>query len=278
MGYFSDLMIDMQERPADFKLAEHLGLTIHELDELVYDIEEDESSDGLLYNYRVEFDIKNSNPVILKKIKNLSDGVRIYLQPYELNEDHYYEEEFEAFSENENHLTKFNDEISNLSSLLTLKIENPELEKILNRQLFIGVIGTMETFLSEVFIKLTLENKEYLKNFISSHPKFKTNKFELREIFKEYEVIEETAKKVMLDTIYHNLPSVSLMFKSTFKIEFPSIGEVYKYVMLRHDLVHRNGMTKEGKPVPVNDIEIVNLIDEVSKFVKKIAEALELDK
>ncbi len=67
MGYFSDLMIDMQERPADFKLAEHLDLTIHELDELVYDIEEDESSDGLLYNYRVEFDIENSNPEILKK-------------------------------------------------------------------------------------------------------------------------------------------------------------------------------------------------------------------
>ncbi|WP_157998129.1 HEPN domain-containing protein [Aquimarina agarivorans] len=201
----------------------------------------------------------------------------MYLQPYELNEDYYYEEEFEAFSENENHLKKFNDEISNLSSLLTLEIKKPELEKILNRQLFIGVIGTMETFLSEVFIKLTLENKDYLKNFISSHPKFKAGKFELKDIFKEYEIIEETAKKVMLDTIYHNLPTVSSMFKSTFKIEFPSIAKVSKFVKLRHDLVHRNGMTKEGEPVPISDVEIVNLIDEVSKFVNEIAKNLELD-
>ena len=81
----------------------------------------------------------------------------------------------------------------------------------------------------------------------------------------------------MLDTIYHNLPTVSSMFKSTFKIEFPSIAKVSKYVKLRHDLVHRNGMTREGEPVPINDVDIVNLIDEVSKFVNEIAKNLELD-
>ncbi len=276
MGYFSDIHIEMQERAGEYKLAELLGISIEELDELMYETETDESKDGLIYNYRIEFDLDNSNLEILKKVKNLSDGRRVYFQPYELDDDFYQEEEFDAIFENEHHLKKYRDEISNLSSLLSLELKDENLNNILNRQIFIGVIGTMETFLSEVFIKLTLENREYLKNFVCTHPTFRKSKFELKGIFEAYDNIEETAKKVMLDTIYHNLPSVSQMFKDTFKIEVPSIQEVYKYVMLRHDLVHRNGMTKEGKPVPIEDKEIVKLIHEVSAFVEGIAKSLGL--
>lgn len=267
----------MQERAQDYKLAEILGISVDELDELTYEIESDSSKDGLIYIYRVEFDTDNSNLAILKKIKNLSDQCRVYIQPYELDEDFYYDEELEAIFENENHLKKFKDEILSLLSLLTISPKDSNLKKILNRQIFISVIGTMETFLSEVFIIKTFEDKKHLINFVNSHPVFKQTKFELREIFKEYERIEETAKKVILDTIFHNLPTVSNMFKDTFQIEFPSIKEMYKYVMLRHDLVHRNGKTKDGSPVPIEDKDILKLIDEVKAFIKQIAKSLNIE-
>ena len=108
------------------------------------------------------------------------------------------------------------------------------------------------------------------------HILFKKRKFELREIFEEYDKIKETAKVVMLDTIYHNLPSVSQMFKDTFKIDFPPIKEVYECVLKRHDLVHRNGKTKDGTPVKPSEIAVNELIDKVSKFVEKIANKLDI--
>jgi len=277
MGYYSELQIEMQEREQDYKLAKILGLTIDELDELIYDIHTDSSKDGLIYNYRVEFDIFNSNPDILKRIKGLSTDNNVYIQPYELDENYYYDEELEAIFENENHLKKFNTEMTSLLSLLSVPLDDKSLKQILNRQIYISAIGTMELFLSEVFIIKTFEDSRYLQNFINSHPFFKRTKFELREIFKEHDKINETAKKVILDTIFHNLPTVSNMYKDTFEVEFPSIKDMYKYVMLRHDLVHRNGKTKEGKNVPIEDTDILKLINDLNVFINEIAVLLEIN-
>ena len=266
----------MQEQESDRHLADLLGLTYDELTELDYEIETDQSNDGLIYNYRVEFDVDNSPNHILKKVKNLKDGCRVYLQPWDFDEEYDYDEQYEAITENKDYLQKFKDEIANLEALNSLKIPDEVLKAILHRQLFISVIGTMETFLADAFINLTNDNEEFLKNFIETHPEFKKRKFELREVFEEYSKIKETGKKVMLDTIYHNLPSVSQMFADTFKIEFPSIKDVYEYVLKRHDLVHRNGKTKEGETVVTDESAITELISKVTIFTNDIATKLNI--
>jgi hypothetical protein len=276
MGHWKEIAIEMQEQESDRRLADLLGITYDELAELDYEIETDQSKDGLIYNYRIEFDVENSPKHILSKIKNLKDGCRVYFQPWDFDEEYDYDEQYEAITENKDYLQKFKDEIANLQALNSLKIPDEDLKAILHRQLFISVIGTMETFLADAFINLTNDNEEFLKNFIETHPEFKKRKFKLREVFEEYAKIKETAKKVMLDTIYHNLPSVSQMFADTFKIDFPSIKEVYKYVLKRHDLVHRNGKTKEGEAVVTDETAINELISKVTHFVIEIATKLNI--
>lgn len=276
MGHWKEIAIEMQEQESDRHLADLLGITYDELTELDYEIETDESKDGLVYNYRVEFDTVNSPKNILQKIKNLEDGCRVYLQPWDLEQDYDYEEQYDAITENKEYLQKFRDELSNLKSLNALAVPDKSLKDILTRQLYISVIGTMETFLSDAFINLTNDKDEFFRNFIETHPEFKKRKFELREIFEEYDKLKETAKVVMLDTIYHNLPSVSQMFKDTFKIDFPSIKEVYECVLKRHDLVHRNGKTKDGTPVKPDENAVNELIENVSKFVEEIANKLDI--
>lgn len=276
MGHWKEIAIEMQEQESERHLADLLGITYDELTELDYEIETDESKDGLVYNYRVEFDTDNSPKNILQKIKNLEDGCRVYLQPWDLEQDYDYEEQYDAITENKEYLQKFRDELSNLKSLNALAVPDKSLKDILTRQLYISVIGTMETFLSDAFINLTNDKDEFFRNFIETHPEFKKRKFELREIFEEYDKLKETAKVVMLDTIYHNLPSVSQMFKDTFKIDFPSIKEVYECVLKRHDLVHRNGKTKDGTPVKPDENAVNELIENVSKFVEEIANKLDI--
>lgn len=249
MGYWKEIAIEMEEQESDRHLADLLGISFEELTELVYEIETDKSNDGLIYNYIVKFDIENSPKHILQKIKNLQYGCQVYLQPWDLEQDYDYEEQYEAITENKEYLQKFRDELSKLRLLNALVVPDIALKGILTRQLYISVIGTMETFLSDAFINLTNDKDEFFRNFIETHPEFKKRKFELREIFQEQDKLRETAKVVMLDTIYHNLPTVSQMFKDTFKMEFPSIKDVYECVLKRHDLVHRNGKTKDGTPV-----------------------------
>lgn len=82
----------------------------------------------------------------------------------------------------------------------------------------------------------------------------------------------------MLDTIYHNLPIVRSMFVNTFNIAFPPISEVYKAVLTRHDLVHRNGFTKDGEPIIIQEENIRVLIKDVKYFVHKLSTELNLYK
>lgn len=274
MGYWSDVQIAMGEREDEAHLAPKLGITYIELCQLDYEIETDESDEGLLYNYRIVF--KENNPTsILEKIKGLDKNLNVYLNPWEFDDELDYDLEFEAIIENNDYSKSFYSEIEKIESLLTLEIPNPDIQNTLYRQIYISVISTLETYLSSSFINRTFDSEDNLKRFVSTHPEFKNRKFEFSQIFEQFDEIENIVQKVMLDTIYHNLPIVRNMYRDTFNISFPDFSEIYKAVLKRHDLVHRNGFTKEGKIVEVNKGVINELINNVKNFIRKLVTELE---
>ncbi len=64
---------EMQEEAFDRKLAVELGISYEELCELEWDIDTNESDDGLVYSYIVTF--SDSSPKdILDKVDGLEDG------------------------------------------------------------------------------------------------------------------------------------------------------------------------------------------------------------
>ena len=83
MGRSKEMMIERQREEFEKKLAGILGISYHELSEIGFEIENNESKDGLLYNYIIEFP-DDSNPVILDKIRGLEDRKRVWLQPWEV--------------------------------------------------------------------------------------------------------------------------------------------------------------------------------------------------
>lgn len=275
MGSGSEHMIEMQKEKSDKELAKKLGITYDELLELDYEIDTEESEDGLIYNYIIGFS-DDAPREILDKIQGIDEDDHVWLPSWELGNDDYYEEQYEAIIANKKFLIKFQEEIGNLEHLNEIDLFDKNLETILKRQIFSSVIGTLETFLSDTFINLTMDNDNYFKNFVETYPEFKQRKFELRHLFVEEGRIKETVKKVLLDIIYHDLPKISNMYAATFKIEFPKIGLLMKSTLTRHDLVHRNGKTKDGKDVIVDKSTIIELIEKVKEFVADIANALNI--
>jgi len=134
----------------------------------------------------------------------------------------------------------------------------------------------LESFLSETFLSLVFDNKFYYQNFVQSHPDYKTQKFELRDIFHKQSQLDSIVKKTILDTIFHNLPTIKNMYQDTFEIVFPSIKQMIKHVVIRHDLVHRNGKTKSGEFIKVTDEQIDNLIENTKEFILQICLKLEI--
>lgn len=274
MGRVKQLLIEMEEDHVGASIAEALNIEHFELIQQKYVISDKPCENGL---YCIEFSPETSKD-FLEKIDNL-EGFKVYLDSseiYNFDDFYYWNTEFDLISERKDYYQTFINEIENLKLLNRLSTPTKELESILKRHVFIGTVTTLENFLSETFINLTINNDKYFRNFIKNHREFKIQKFELRNIFESYEKIEDIAKKVMLETIYHHLPKVREMFKFTFGIEFPPISDVYKLVYKRHDLVHRNGKTKEGELLSIEKKDVDNAIVKISEFAKSIADSLDL--
>lgn len=273
MGRVKQLLIEMEDDEVGAAIAEAIGIDHFDLIQMDYKLDKTKNKYGL---YHVEFS-PDTDKDKLAKIENL-EGLIVYIDPYDIDYIHepYYYAEFEVISSNKRYYQTFLNEIENLAQLNNLETPTQKLEIILKRQIFVSIITALETFLSETFINLTLDNEHYFKKFVLNHQEFKTRKFELKDIFESFEKIKDTAKKIMLDTIYHHLPKVREMYRFTFEIDFPSIGEVNKLINIRHDLVHRNGKTKTGKLHAIDKQEVSKAIVDVTNFVEKIAKSLDL--
>lgn len=274
MGRVKEYMMELEEQAYERHLAKLLGISYDDLIQLEWKIETDESKDGLIYSYRIEF-TEDSTQEILSKIERLEDNCRVYLEPWELDAEYdYVNDQFDAITESRINQKIYNKDLDNLKELSQLQQKGDKLKVVLNRQIFINIIGILETFLSDTFLKLIFAEKHYFQAFVETHPEFKARKFELRDIFKQQKQLESIVKKTILDTIFHNLSSVKNMYEDTFEIEFPNIQKMYKYVMIRHDLVHRNGKTKEGVDVRIEDIQIDELISDTKQFIEIICKEL----
>ncbi len=256
-------------------LANELGISEEELEILEYDIIPHIDEDGEFYGYELQVKDDNSETILSKIRYKYSDNT-IFLAPWQLDKNFDFERQLAAIREKKNTYKKFIEEIDNVRRLNQITLDDTSLSNILKRQIFISIIGILEAFLSETFIRLTDKHQEYFRNFVETHPEFKKRKFELKDIFLEREKLKDTGTKIMMDTIYHNLPQVKEMFTSTFNIEFPDIEEMYKFILERHDLVHRNGKTKEGTHLTVDNKKIDDLIIVTTNFVEKIAIKLKI--
>ncbi len=195
-------------------------------------------------------------------------------QTDETEEDYTDKDQLEAILSNTAFYRTFGDEVASLRVLNKLSVPDPKAKKTLRRHLYVGVIACLETYLSDAFINTVLSNKEYLSSFFTSFKDFKEQKLGMNELLDVANKADEIAKKAMLEVLYHNLPKVSKMYEATLKIVFPNFSEIQKAVSIRHDLVHRNGKTKEGKEIIIDDIMVDDIISKIESFISEIDQRL----
>lgn len=256
----------------DFKLlAIELGIDVIDLTRLNFDVKVEYNDEDEINGYIFRLIPDNPQEVIdqLNDLEGNIINLPATLFPEE-NTD-WYEYQYDPVQEGDEYLQIFNNELSNLQKLNHIKLDSNQLSVILKRQIYIGIISSMETYLSDTFIATTTSDTFYLKNFVNAFPEFGKRKFELKDIFDLHGDIENLTKNIMLDVIYHDLVKVREMYRSTFLIDFPNIKDAIKCVQTRHDLVHRNGRTKDGQNIVLNDDVIESTIETINKFINSLA-------
>lgn len=139
------------------------------------------------------------------------------------------------------------------------------------RLLFVNVITALETYLSDAFINTVVPNSELMRRFVEKTPEFQSEKVSLSDVFKAVEQIEQRAKSYLIDVVWHNLERVKPMYRDTLDIDFPKdIGPIFRAIIKRHDIVHRNGKTKSGTEIIVSKQDVSDLIAAVEAFAQQI--------
>lgn len=165
----------------------------------------------------------------------------------------------------------YNDEINNLQKLRKEKISS-DLIPVLNRQIYIGVVGSVELFLCDFLFSMVLGTPKYYLRFCESS----SRTFKLKEISTKSWSVLDGVIKAIIETNYHRIDDIKSIYKKILDLDFPPSEKLKNQILTRHSLVHRNGRpSKNSEYVQVTDKMIDELIFEVQKLVDYIIKAKE---
>lgn len=164
--------------------------------------------------------------------------------------------------------------LSNVEKLLdSSKFKGTRLDKPFKRMLYASVITIMETYLSDAFYELVASSDENVQRLFLNAQELSEKKYTAYELVNwqgnKYDLATECLQKI----VWHNLPKVAGLFRSVLGITIPLDNDkVHVAISTRHDLVHRNGKTKDGNAVRITSSQITSLIENIKTFVEVIDE------
>ncbi len=82
-------------------------------------------------------------------------------------------------------------------------------------------------------------------------------------------------RQYLQDLIWHRLDKIKPIVPTGLDIVVPDIGELVREVVIRHDIVHRAGPTRDGNVVSVSADDVRRVRDVVATFAQAIESELE---
>ena len=140
----------------------------------------------------------------------------------------------------------------------------------LYKLLYANLITSMEAYLSDTLIKYVTENDGYLRKFTETYRPFRNQTFTTDDIFNLMDHLKDIVKGELRELMYHNLPKIKQIFMDSMGVDIGVIKDLYKAVLIRHDIVHRNGKDKDGKEHVITKENVEQLCALVNDFIYNI--------
>lgn len=187
--------------------------------------------------------------------------------------ENYYDfidDEFDAIISNTEFYRTFQNNLYNLENLNDMNIFDAGIEALLKKQIWVSLITALETYLSDALITTIFTHEEYKRKFVERYKVFQKRKFMLSEIYKESDKLDQIIKRELFEIVYHKIPKVEKIYEAIFDVNFGDIEKIQIAINKRHDIVHRNGKTKDGHDIKITHDEISYFIGDVRIFVENI--------
>jgi hypothetical protein len=165
------------------------------------------------------------------------------------------------------HLQTFKDSISNVSALLEVNVEKAQ-QKHFRGMLYVSVIIAMEAYLLDNFLSCLDADMAVFRKFVETTEHFRKQKIPLSTIYSESEGIQKRGRSYLTKMLWHRLGEAATLYRNTLGVRFPEdMKGLSQAVQIRHDFVHRNGRTADGKELNLTVDEIKELMKAVESLV-----------
>jgi hypothetical protein len=179
---------------------------------------------------------------------------------------------FHSAESNSNYIETFENDVRGLRSLA--KQEPPKttrLRQAFLRMLYSSAITALETYLSDAFYQTVIKDEALVEKLMLTTPEFRDKKYSLSEMVEWKKQTNAKVSEYLFNIVWHNLAKVRCMYSDVLGVKFPEdSGAIYAAVVIRHDIVHRGGKTKTGKPHNFKDSDIEKLFASIETFVAAI--------
>ncbi|WP_459195770.1 hypothetical protein [Wukongibacter baidiensis] len=187
----------------------------------------------------------------------------------DLDYDFYSSVDFEASP-----ITTYINSIDSIKSFLYMNID-PKIQNSLYRMVFVNVISIMETYLADFFTSNVLVDQSKIRKLVETTKEFSKEQFKLANVYSVMEGIDKRVKNYLLSIVWHNLPKVNALYSNTLDINLQRhLPDLTKAIKQRHDLIHRNGRTKDGTYITTQKEDIVERISKVGNLIYEIEDTI----
>ena len=206
------------------------------------------------------------------KIDKIIDGDFTIEDATETSEDTYYYasggatafEEGGGFKSRYHYIDRYDRAIDDIVALSKMNVEEMN-KRLLNKLLFASVYSALEVFLQDICGHYVMKSQKYKEGYLKSKSNLK------EEIFSEE--VDLKIINAVENTVYHKLDIIQPLFEGTFGINFPKYEFIKDNLQIRHDIVHRNGKSKDQSILHViSNSQLYELIEHVDEFVYSLFE------
>lgn len=168
--------------------------------------------------------------------------------------------------------------VTTLDQIVTILTDTPTHKddpQLLNRMVFSQAITALETYLFDTLVRRVLEDRSALTRLLERDKQINQEKFTLRTIAANERFLEEQARKYLGSVLYHNLEKVNFLYEAAFRFSMkttePSWELLLEAANYRHDCVHRNGVTADGRKLLVfTRVYVGHVIKVIRGLVRRV--------
>lgn len=193
------------------------------------------------------------------EIEGVEDGSIEVEEHFPEEDDEFYEQQLYEATHTE--IERALDSIEGL---------NNDVKQFLYRLLYANVITSMETFLGDTLKREVLQDEVSLRKFVETYKPFKDISMNLSDLYAKKESMPGFVKTTLRELLYHDLRKIKPIYRDALGIDLGDVSELYKAVLVRHDLVHRNGKNHEGVEHTITE----DMVRELQTKVKTLMESV----